>query len=202
MTPSGPEFKSLLDLCRSENIACHPDRKVRAAATKMHWQLLWTRRHQAGAAVRRDRDKVLVFPGARHSKPLTDVRRMHQRLRTGDVKGFAKAWIEASPYVREKVLAATDSGDLVSRLDVLLQSDRSLRGRPSFGEHKRCAQWLRSLWLWLHDEQGSSAVGWDAFAERPSGDLYVFVHKVSLLYGLAIVTERSAHRLKHAAGRA
>lgn len=211
---SGPEYEKLLALCREHNEAGHDDPLVINAATRMHWKLVWAQDHHQGkkASIRHTRDDVTVTikPGARDVGPMTDVRRMHDRLAASDINGFGKAWSESRPYTQELVRGAlwkrdpstrlfrsevpvtpSDYAAVLAALSDLLD-DHKLKGRPRTPAADEAVRSLQSLLAWLTGRPIGGLHG----SDPPQGPTYDFVYAVSEAYGMQLVTDKSANRLR------
>lgn len=155
----------------------------------------------------------ITIAAVRRHKPVDDVRRMRDHLWNKDIVGFAKAWTETSRYLQELVMGsawAIESGTKLFRphapfgpkdyaligkaLDRLLAS-KALRVKPRMTELDALARLLSSLFEWLTGRKHRGA-NWNAIQSAPAGPLHRFALAISKAYGLAIVTERSADRLR------
>ena len=157
-------------LCSEANTVGRDDEAVVDAAKGLHWQLFWTSGYHFGKRLRRRRGQIEVrgfslLPLA--SPPLTDVRRMLNRLEASDLAGFGKAFCEALPmrktgcgarcgrgFQKRAFFAPSHRLHLVtmhrwSRRWRSLPQDPELKTRPVEEEDDRCVELAWSTFEWL-----------------------------------------------------
>ena len=224
VTQAEHERCALLALCRKFNLAGRDAYLVADAVRRIDLHLDWTRNYHRGRPKflrRRAGHLALIANPYRqkrhHASPVTDIRRIRKRLLCRDIAGFAAAFLETSAHVQDLLRQALKELDAETKLlqpvpplqpadfamigratDLLLK--RRLARIPVRTERSRAVKQLAALFAWLTGRP-AGAVTWNEVEGRLRGPFYEFVLEVSRIYGLPLVTQRSAHLLKKTTGK-